>query len=432
MTPSSRIRPRLAACAVLLAVSAVALADNWPQWRGPTNDGICKETGLPVTWGDGRNIAWKLPLPGMGSATPVVWGDRIFLTSEDGDDLVLLCVSTQGKQLWKSKIGSGKQRFRVDEGNLASASPSTDGMHVYAFVGTGDCACFDFDGKPVWKFNAQERYGTFKIMHGMHTTPLLHGDRLYLALLHTGAKWVIALDRATGKEVWKVERPSAGTFEGDHSYASPCLWDDGKETLLIVHGADHTTAHRLTDGKEVWRINDLNPKTAYNPTFRLVASPVAAPGLLVVPTAKNGPVVALKPGGRGLITAGNAAEQWRRPRGTPDVPSPLVHEGLVYFCRENGTLVCVDAQTGKEHYEQRLHADRYRASPVYADGKLYLTARGGVFSVVKAGPKFERLAENRLPDLFTASPAIANGRIYLRGFEALYAIGPSERGVSKP
>jgi outer membrane protein assembly factor BamB len=142
-----------------------------------------------------------------------------------------------------------------------------------------------------------------------------------------------------------------------------------------------------------------------------------------VPTAKGGPVVGVKPDAKGIITAGSPAEQWRLPRGTPDVPSPLIHDGLLYLCNESGILTCLDAKTARQHYQQRLHSARYRASPVYADGKVYLTARdGGVISVVKAGPKFELLAANKLPDIFHASPVIANGTIYLRGFETLYAI----------
>jgi outer membrane protein assembly factor BamB len=409
---------------VLVSWAAVAGAENWPQWRGPQDDGICKETNLSVEWGADKNVAWKLAMPGMGSSTPVVWGERMFLTSEEGSDLLLVCVGTDGREQWKRKLGAGGgRRFRQGEGNAASASPSTDGTHVYAFTGTGDLACFDFQGKEVWHVNAQERYGNFRIQHGMHVTPVLDGDRLYLSLLTGGGMWVIALDKASGKEVWKVERPTDGRGEGRHSYASPCIWRSGKDAYLVVHGCDYTTAHRLSDGKELWRLGDLNPKDRYNATLRFVASPVAAPDLIVVPTAKRGPVVGVKPEARGTITAGSSGERWRLPRGTPDVPSPLIHDGLVYLCGEYGMLTCLDAKTGKEHYRQQLHNYRYRASPVYADGKIYLTARDGTFTVVKAGPKFERLAVNQLPDDFTASPAIANGRIYLRGFKALYAIG---------
>lgn len=419
----SRFLCSLPGTALLILVQAGFIwADNWPQWRGPNGDGISTETNLPARWSATDNIAWRLPLPGMAGSTPIVWGERIFLTSEDGNELVLLCISTAGKEMWKRKLGSGRYRARINEGNFASASPCTDGKHVWAFVGTGDFACFDFEGKEVWKFNAQERYGKFKIQFGMHTTPVLFGDRLYLQLLHSGGAWVIALDKNSGETVWKVERKSDGVAECEHSYASPCIWHNGEKAYLITHGCDYAIAHRLDDGAEIWRVGDLNPKNHYNRTLRFVASPVASADLIVVPTAKNGPVVGVKPSAAGMVRAGTPYEQWRRTSNTPDVPSPLVHGGLVYLCRENGILICLDAKTGQQRYMESLHKQRYRASPVYADGKVYLTARDGVISVVKAGPKFQLLAVNRMNDDTSASPVIANGRIYLRGFKALYAI----------
>jgi len=195
-------------CLIPLTLAGTVRAENWPQWRGPSGDGISKETNLLAHWSATENLAWTLPLPGMGGSTPAIWGERIFLTSEDGDELVLLCVSTQGEELWKRKLGTGRFRARVNEGNFASASPSTDGKHVWAFVGSGDFACFTLDGKEVWKFNAQERYGKFKIQFGMHSTPVLYGDRLYMQLIHSGGAWVIALDKNSGETVWKVARQS--------------------------------------------------------------------------------------------------------------------------------------------------------------------------------------------------------------------------------
>jgi outer membrane protein assembly factor BamB len=414
-----------------VSAAVFAWADNWPAWRGPENNGICKETGLPVEWGEKKNVAWTLPMPGRGGSTPIIWGDRIFLTSGDGKFLSLLCISTDGKELWKRRVGTaGRLTIKGDEANEASASPSTDGKHVWVYVGSGDLACFDFDGKEVWKFNVQDRYGRFVPRHGMHVTPLLHEDRLYLTILPTTqAHWVIALDKMTGKEVWKFARKTDARSESLEAYTSPCLWSNGKDKYVVVLGADYTTAHRLSDGSEIWRLGDLNPvpNGKYNPAFRIIASPLATPDLILVSTARNAAVVAVKPEATGMIKAGSPFELWRKAKGAPDVPSPLIHDGLVYLCGELGILACWEAKTGKELYSQRLHSSRYRASPVYADGKVYLTARDGTFHVVKAGPKFEVLAVNNLPDVFTASPAISNGRIYLRGFQTLYAIEQSKK-----
>ncbi len=416
----------LFACSLLLPAAGLAVAGNWPQWRGLENNGISAETGLPTEWDASKNVAWKLKMPGMAGSTPAVWGERIFLTSEDGSDLVLMGVDTGGKELWRTTLASGRQRFMRGEGNNASPSPSTDGKHVWAYVGTGDLGCYDFNGKEVWKFNVQDRYGKFRIQHGMHTTPLLDGDRLYMQLIHSNGQYVIALDKSTGKEIWKVTRKSDGRSENEHSYASPVIWRKGKDAYLITHGNDYAIAHRLKDGSEIWRVGDLNPRDRYRGDLRFVASPVATPDLIVIPSAKDHGVVGLKPDAEGLVMPGSKYEQWRLQRGTPDVPSPLVYNGLVYLCRENGgLLMCLDAKTGQEQYNQRIHSSIYRASPLAVDGKIYLTARDGVVTVVKAGPTFERVAENRLPDQFTASPAVGNGRIYLRGWDTLYAIGSS-------
>ncbi|HTU26545.1 MAG TPA: PQQ-binding-like beta-propeller repeat protein, partial [Pirellulales bacterium] len=178
-----------------------------------------------------------------------------------------------------------------------------------------------------------------------------------------------------------------------------------------------------TDGKEIFRCGGLNPPGNYNPTLRFVASPAAVPGLIVVPSAKNGPVLAIDPAAQGDISDTKKWHFWSREHNTPDVPSPLIYDGLVYLCREDGTVLCLDAKTGEEQYKERVHSDRHRASPVYADGKVYLTSRDGTVSVIKAGRKFEVLAKNNLLEPMSSSPAISGGRIYLRTFETLYAIG---------
>jgi outer membrane protein assembly factor BamB len=457
---TSCLRAALIACVLLSAGRAAG--ENWPQWRGPANDGISSEKDLPVEWSATKNVAWKLDLPGMGGSTPAVWGDRIFLTSEEGGpkvgapreakgpkgrrprggaatvspgaQIVLMCVSTSGKVLWKKSLGQATPWSRIDEGNGASASPSTDGERVYAFAGNGEFAAFDLDGKEVWRFNVQKRYGTFRIQFGMHSTPVLHGDRLYFQLFHSGGPktsegkvaWVVAVDKATGKEVWKVARASDGTDECEHSYASAFLWKKGTDAYLVVHGNDYTTAHSLDDGKEIWRVGGLNPKARYNRTLRFVASPVCTPDLIVIPSAKHGPVVGLSPDAKGLVMPGNRDELWRRPKDTPDVPCPLVHDGLVYLAGEGGGLTVLDAKTGAEVYHKPTHSFRHRASPVYGDGKVYLTSRDGVVCVVQAGRAFKLLAKNELPDELSASPAISGGRIYLRGFRALWAINAKQ------
>jgi outer membrane protein assembly factor BamB len=269
----------------------------------------------------------------------------------------------------------------------------------------------------------QDRYGKFDIQFGMTSSPIVEGDRLYIQCMYTGASYLLCLDKMTGEEIWKVNRASDAYAECEHSYASPMLYRDNEREFLLTHGADYIVAHSLKDGSELWRCGGLNPRDNYNVTLRFVASPLAVPGLIIVPSAKNGPVLALRPDVKGDVTGDKSAYYWDRPRNTPDVPSPLYHDGLVYLCRENGDLICMEAKTGKELYYERTHRQRHRASPVYADGHIYLTARDGVVSVVKAGPKFELVASNEMGEAIAASPVISNGRTYFRTFDHLYAIG---------
>lgn len=419
----------LLSLALVFACTGFVMADNWPQWRGPSGDGISKEKGFATEWSKDKNILWSFPLPGMGCSTPIIWGDKIFLTCEDKSDLILQCISTSGKPLWQEKIGPATKKARDDEGNGATATLSTDGKNVYGFVGSGTVFSYTLDGKKNWDFDAQQRYGKFNIQFGMHSTPVLHENRLYFMFLSTGKQIVACVEAKDGSEVWRVNRKSDGTDENEHSYASPVMWTNGKQSYLVTHGNDYTVAHDLKDGSEIWRLQDLNPrlplkdgKSPYNKFLRFVATPLVTPDLIVVPTAKNGPIVAVKPDAKGTFGIGSEHELWRKPNGTPDVPSPLLWDGVVYIVRENGALMGLDAKTGKELWNDRGHTARHRASPVYADGKIYATSRDGVVNVIKAGRTFEKLATNRLPDDFAASPALADGVIYLRGFKNLWAI----------
>lgn len=412
--------------------TSTAVAENWPSWRGPDGTGVSSEKNLPTEWSPEKNVAWKLSLPGPAGATPVVWDHQIFLTSvNEAGELLLIAVDTSGKQLWQQVVASGNQNARGDEGNSASPSPMTDGKHVWVFMGEGTLACYTVDGAEVWKKNVQDSYGKFSIQFGMSSTPVLEDGVLYLQLIHgegnpkTREAVVVALDAASGKQLWKVDRPSDAEAENEHSYASPVLYRDSKTRLLLSHGADVIVAHDLKDGHEVWRCGGLNRRDdtvlPYDPTLRFVASPAVSPGLIVVPSAKQHPVIAIRPDGAGDITSVASKHVWTWKR-TPDVPSPIILDGLVYLCMENGNLTVLEAESGAEVYSQATHRQRHRASPVYADGKLYLTARDGRVTVVQSGREFKSLATNDLGEDQSASPVISGGTIYLRTFKTLWAI----------
>ncbi len=413
-----------------------ALGEDWPQWRGPRGDGISVEKNLPAKWTETEHVLWRTALPGQGGATPAIWGDHIFVSSAKGDDLVLIALSAKsGKVLWEKKVTSGNQDARAGEGNSASPSPSTDGKHVWIFFGTGVLACYDFEGNEKWKFDVGQRFGRIDIQFGMTSTPILDGDGLYLQLIHGPMKRddmsqtgkVIKLDKLTGKTVWEFDRKTNVNFECKHSYASPFIYDDGKQKFLVAHGADCTTGHDLATGTEVWRLSRLNGPSPlfskHDDTFRFVASPAVVKNWIIVPTAKEGPTVGLKVDdklrGDGVETSPNVA--WKLER-TPDVSIPLVHDGLIYLLHKDGKLQCIELDTGKEIYFERTHTSQHRASPVLAGDKIYLCAKDGMVTVVRTGRKFEIIAQNKMPDPITASPAIADGTLYLRTYGAIYAI----------
>jgi outer membrane protein assembly factor BamB len=421
---------RLLLCTILLALLTLvpARADNWPQWRGPKNDGHSAEANIPTEWGPDKNVVWKFKLPGIGASTPIVWDDTIFLTSTDNTEVVLLCIGTDGQQKWKAKLSdTGTRRYRNPSGaevSDASASCSTDGKHVWAYSSNGALACFTTQGKPVWQTDLQ-KYGKFQIQFGCHWTPVLYKDTLYLQVMHRAAQLVVALDAATGQEKWKVERPGYSMGESPDVYASAFIWEGEGGPLLVAHGNDYCTGHKLTDGSEVWRVQGLNPRA--NRAWRFVSCPLLAPDLIVVPSCKDGPTVGFNPvGAKGDITPENKAELWRLPASntlrTPDVVTPIRVGDIVYWTGD-GPFWAVEAKTGKQLYRVELTKGFHRAQLVAAAGNIYVTAADGTTDVVQAGKEFKKVATNRVPDTIFAGPAIANGRLYLRGYEYLWAIG---------
>jgi outer membrane protein assembly factor BamB len=412
----------------LLAMTA--WADNWPQWRGPKNDGHSAESNVPTSWSSEAGIAWSLAMPGPGSSTPCIWGDTIVLTTMTPDGVAIQCIGTDGRERWQKPLGANVniKMMRDEGGNLASASCSTDGERVYAFAGSGKLAAFDFQGNEVWSHDTLKLQGVdkFNIQFGAHWTPVLHAGVLYVTLLDRKGQNIFAFDAKSGKQKWKVERKSDSPpgCESPDVYSSPFVWSDGTRSLLIVHGNDYCTAHELADGAEVWRVAELNPKANYNKAWRAVSSPLVMSDLIVVPSCKKGVTVAIDPKtAKGTLMPGATGELWRQAKNTPDVPSPIAVHDVVYIMGETGTLYAYDRATGKDLFEEKITNMRHRANPVSAGGHLYFMGREGTMIVVKAGRTFEKVAENKLPDTFGASPAIANGTIYLRGWKTLYAIG---------
>jgi outer membrane protein assembly factor BamB len=414
---------------LLVTCSVVSLhAENWPQWRGPSRDGISTEKNLPLKWSLTENVAWKLPMPAMSGSTPIVWGDRIFLNVADAlpdtgqaPTLHLWCVDrAKGTILWQKPLGGGNDMQR--KSNRSAPSPVTDGTGVWVLTGTGVLKGFDFSGKELWGREIQKDYGRFGLNWGYGSSPLLHGDSLFVQVLHgmrtDDPSYLLRIDKATGKTIWRVERPTNAYMESPDAYTTPALLEVGASKEIVLTGGDVVTGHDIATGKELWRVDGLNPTN--NPNYRIVASPVVHGDLIIAPTRER-PMLVLKAGGRGDITKSHVL--WSFDSG-PDVPTPVTDGTYLYSVNDRGIVFCLEARTGKEIYgRQRLRPGTYSGSPVLADGKIYITNEDGVTSVIKAGPEFQVLAENEFGDYSLSSPAVSNGQIFFRTTKFLWAIG---------
>ncbi|HEU4432816.1 MAG TPA: PQQ-binding-like beta-propeller repeat protein [Pyrinomonadaceae bacterium] len=398
-----------------------ASAENWPQWRGPSLNGVSNEKNLPVKWTTDENVVWKLAMPAWSGSTPIIWRNYIFLNVADNGNLFLWAIDkTKGEVLWKKPLGGGDVKMRKQ--NMSSPSPVTDGRAVYIMTGTGVLKGFDFAGKELWSRDIQQDYGKFGLNWGYASSPLLFEDSLYVQVLHgmhtDEASYVMRIDKKTGKTVWKVDRPTNAIRESPDSYTTPALLRYDKSTEIVITGGDCATGHDIATGKELWRANGLNPQNQEN--YRIVASPVIFDDIIYAPTRIK-PLLALKVGGRGDITTSHLL--WSFAFG-PDVPTPVTDGKYFYIVNDRGIMWCLDAKTGTEVYgQQRIKPGTYSGSPVLADGKIYVTNEDGLTTVVAAGPKFEVLAENPLNDYVLSSPAISDGRIYIRTAQYLYSIG---------
>lgn len=399
---------------------SLAFADNWPQWRGPSLNGVSNEKNLPTRWSQTTNIAWKLALPGLSAATPVIWGERVFLNVTTETQLQLWCVDKRhGTVLWKKQQG-GKY-LKLGKHNPSSPSPVTDGQHVYVVNAYGHVHAFDVAGNEIWKRDLWKEYGRFGLNFGHASSPLLFEDGLYIQMLqitkNNDPSYLLRLDKATGKPVWKADFPAAANFKPAEAYSTPTILNRGNSAELIVNGSDQVTGHDLKTGQELWRVAGLS--TEKEPS-RIASSPLVADGVIYAPAADR-PLLALRAGGRGLL--GAAHRLWTSRHG-PDVPSPVTDGKYFYIVNDKGIARCLDAKTGQDIWgPQRLKVGDYSASPVLAEGKLYVTNEEGLTTVLKAGPKFEVLAENALDDVCLSSPALSDGQIFIRTAQFLYCIG---------
>jgi outer membrane protein assembly factor BamB len=306
--------------------------------------------------------------------------------------------------------------------NMATPSPVWDGQRLVTMTGNGVLKAFDVNGKELWSRDLQKEYGPFGLNWGYGSSPLLVDGGLYVQVLHgmntDAPSYVLRLDPATGKNKWRVERPTDAIRESPDAYTTPTPVRVGGKLEIVVTGGDVVTAHDPETGAELWRARGLNPDN--NPYYRIVASPVVVGDLVIAPTRVK-PLLALRAGGKGDVTTSHKA--WSTDHG-PDVPTPATDGTYVYVVNDKGLVTVFEARTGKVVYgPQRLALGTYSSSPIVADGKVYATSEEGMTSVFKAGPAFELLAENTLGDYTLATPAVSGGRLFIRTSKKLHAIG---------
>jgi len=437
---------------VALASTASLQAGNWPNWRGPYQDGSADEKGLPDKFSKTEGVKWATPLPGLSASVPVVWGDKVFITApiEADKQLVGLCYDAKtGTELWRSVIAEGGLQWD-NKSNLASPSATTDGERVIFLFANAVAACFDLNGKQQWKRDFTETHGAFGTQWTYGSSPLLDGGKLYIQVLQRDApfefqgfkkgtpgkdmsSYILALDPATGKDLWKVIRPSDAQMETLESFASPvAVTFEGKRQLLIV-GGDCITGHDAATGQELWRWGNWNPDQ--NKNLRLVASAVAADGIAVACSPKKRPVFGVKMGLHGKLSDGDLAWTSEPKEFTSDVSTPAFYQGRLYVLdSDKKVLSCVDPKTGKVIWTGETGSKaKFESSPTVVDGKVYMTNFWGDVYVVKAGgDKFELLSINEMGDgskpngdakSCRSSIAAANGCLFIRTQDKLYCVG---------
>lgn len=434
-------RAVLVVLAALVAAPLFAADLNWPQFRGPAGQGVTREAGLPLEWSDRKNVLWKTELPGRGHSSPIVWGNRIFLTTaiegevvpgakaikhfSDGQEFahpdgvgadrkhtfeVLALDAATGQILWEKTAWEGTPvDTRHRRGSFASPTPVTDGTLVFAYFGSEGLFAYDFDGNFVWSY-APGVVGTMGV--GVGTSPLLYKDVVVLLCDEDNGdrSYVVGLDKKTGKEVWRAARKI------QVSWATPVIVHANDRDELVTSGTEAIIAYDPATGKELWRMKGLESNA--------VPSPVAGDDVVVLSAGYPEKLaVAVRPGGAGDVSESRVL--WKYTKGTAYVPSPILYDGYVYLMTDKGLLTCLDARTGELKYEGARPPvpASFMASPIAADGKILIMSQDGDTFVIKAGPEHAVLRTNALGEPINASAAVSQGRIYIRGEKHLFAIG---------
>ncbi|HXG60959.1 MAG TPA: PQQ-binding-like beta-propeller repeat protein [Planctomycetota bacterium] len=399
------------AALAVLALAGIARAQDWPAWRGPKGDGTSAETGFPLRWSATEGVLWKVPVPGWGHSSPVLAGDRLFLTTyvESTDERKLLCLDARnGRLLWERTVLVAPKERKHRLNSYASSTPATDGRYIFtAFLDRTDFAvfCYDLEGNLVWK----RVPGSFYSPHGFCSSPALYKDLVIFNGDQDADAWIVALERATGRERWRADRPNK-----TRSYVPPVVIEAAGRAQLVLSGSKCVASYDPDTGRLLWIVD--------GPTEQYVASLVYADGVLFVTGGyPDRYLTGIRPDGEGNVTRTHVLWQHER-EGVSYVPSPVAWESRFFVVSDDGLASALEAKTGRRLWKERL-GPHHSASPVAAGGYLYFTDDRGTTHVLKAGPTFERVARNELGEECYASPALSRGRIYLRTARHLWCLG---------
>lgn len=398
---------------VLLALIqnvAMAEAENWPAWRGPRGDGTSLEADIPTQWGPQTNVCWRTAIPGKGHSSPIVWEDRIFLTScrESEAKRVLLCLRrSDGAILWERVVAEARLEAKHGLNSYASSTPATDGQHIWvSFLTYPDMlvVCYDLNGKEIWRRSP----GRFYSKHGFCSPPILYKDLVILNGDQDAEAWIVALDKATGAERWRTDRPNR-----TRSYCPPLIAKAAGREQLVLSGSKCVASYDPETGKQLWIVQ--------GPTEQFVASVVYGEGLLFLTAGyPEYHIMAIRPDGNHDVTQTHIA--WRDTRGAGYVPSPIAQGPYFFLVNDNGLASCLEAKNGRRAWVERL-GKHHSASPVAAGGLIYFVDDAGTTFVIKAAPQFALVAKNALNEECYASPAISQGQLFIRTTQHLYCIG---------
>lgn len=417
----------VAVTTAVISASAGALAGEWPSWRGPHGDNTVEDEGYPLTWDANKNVRWKVPLPEMGNSSPVVWGERVFLTQaieKEGKRSLICFDRADGQRLWSRETVYTKEEPKHNTNTYCASSPVTDGQRVVAYHASAGVFCYDMEGKELWKRDLGPQTHDF----GGGISPVLHGDHVILYHGPGPSAKLYALDKATGKTAWEYTEPEAeasakredgfkGSAEGRvGSYSTPVIATSGDREELIMSFPEWVVALNPATGKELWRCGGLNPL--------VYTSPVIHEGHVIAMGGFKGPAISVKLGGEGDVTASRRA--WKTEMGPARLSTAVVKDDRLFLINMTGIGECLDATTGEEVDKARIregkHGGPVWGSPVLVGDRIYAVNQRGVTFVMKADPSFEILAANDLGEASNCTPAFSKGEIFVRTENALWCI----------